>query len=361
MKLNLPKLYKMTSTGAIQEWSIDVANDGVPHYLVTYGQKDGKMQVNRVDVPTGKNIGKSNETTAEEQCLSEAESKWTKQRDRKGYTEEIPKSKPFRPMLAQPYEKAKDKIDRRGYFVQPKLDGIRCFARIDNMGDVTLLSRTNKRFFGLEHIAADLASYVGKTLDGELYSDKLDFQKITSLVRKEKNVSDQSLLIQYRIYDYVSDDDFKDRYSWLNNNLVHTPNVRTVPTFQVKNDEYVQYLEKFLTMGYEGLMIRNTKGSYQVNRRSPNLIKVKKFIDEEYEIVGWKTGKGKHKDVPTFRMRTKDGKEFEATPEGSMEYRKELLDDAVNIVGKMGTVRFFEYTNDGIPRFPVFVVVRDYE
>jgi hypothetical protein len=38
-----------------------------------------------------------------------------------------------------------------------------------------------------------------------------------------------------------------------------------------------------------------------------------------------------------------------------------MLSDAPNLIGKSLTVRYFEMTDDNIPRFPVGVSIRDYE
>ena len=60
----LPKLYKKTTTGAIQEWRISLyVIDGVATIISNYGQVDGKIQESREQVLVGKNIGKLNETT----------------------------------------------------------------------------------------------------------------------------------------------------------------------------------------------------------------------------------------------------------------------------------------------------------
>ena len=49
-------------------------------------------------------------------------------------------------------------------------------------------------------------------------------------------------------------------------------------------------------------------------------------------------------------------KTFSCKPEGSHELRVQYLED--DNIGKFLTVRFFELTDEGIPRFPVGVYVR---
>ena len=130
-------LYKIDSKGKLREWNIEVHTyPSIPKYVVTHGLKDGKQQDKMQEVPYGKNIGRANETTAQEQCILEARSKWINQRDRKGYSEEIPTEKKFGPMLAKSYAKpGTDLTDLKDgkhivfpCLYQPKLDGIRCVS-----------------------------------------------------------------------------------------------------------------------------------------------------------------------------------------------------------------------------------------
>lgn len=71
----LPMLFKKASTGAVQFWEIEV---NASTLITRWGQVDGAVQETR-DVAKGKNLGKANETTPEQQALAEASAKWTKQ------------------------------------------------------------------------------------------------------------------------------------------------------------------------------------------------------------------------------------------------------------------------------------------
>ena len=82
-------LYKKTSTGAIQQWSIKATNiNNIACIVSNYGQVGGKIQESIEQVLQGKNEGKANETTAYEQAISQAESTWKKQL-KKGYVDNI--------------------------------------------------------------------------------------------------------------------------------------------------------------------------------------------------------------------------------------------------------------------------------
>jgi hypothetical protein len=127
--MKLPKLYSRTATGAVQEWEIEI--DG-SQYRSIAGQKDGKKIISAWTVVERKNIGKANETSLEEQAMSEAKSKWQKKIDR-GYKEDIndiDNATFISPMLAKKWSDENRKKDVRKdwkaekkVFSQPKLDG----------------------------------------------------------------------------------------------------------------------------------------------------------------------------------------------------------------------------------------------
>lgn len=48
-----------------------------------------------------------------------------------------------------------------------------------------------------------------------------------------------------------------------------------------------------------------------------------------------------------------DGRTFESGIRGTFDYCKTLLEESKHYIGGVGTVRFFNWTPDGKPRFPV--------
>ncbi len=385
--LSLAPLYKMDSKGKIRVLTVSHGSDERGwFYEQEHGLLDGKLQTSRTYVK-GKNVGRANETTDEQQAEKEAEAKWIAKRDRSGYTELIPEDKPMMPMLAQSHDKHGHKIAYPAY-IQPKLDGIRCFIHVDGE-NVKLVSRTGKEFKSLGHIAdavRELVSVMDKSagsfiLDGELYNHefKNDFQGLVSAIKRDKP-SENTRLVQFHCYDYVAEArDFEDRINelydmdwWLNPNLndlstnpgfTYGEAIQIVETFGVDNfDEVVEQNALWLEDGYEGSMIRNAKGGYQPNKRSPNLQKYKSFLDAEFEIVGAYENKGRMEGQCTFTCVTEDGTEFGCKPMGTEAQREQYWTDfqAGKLTGKMLTVKFFEWTTseNPVPRFPVGVCVR---
>ena len=391
--MKLPTLYKLTTAGAIQQWQIVVDGD---KYRTISGQKDGKKIQNKWTVCKPKNVGRANATTGEEQAIKEAIAKHDKKLE-SGYhlnVENIKKKKFYEPMLAQDFKnKNRQKevmfsIDESGVgapvFSQPKLDGIRCIAMREG-----LFTRTGKEITAVPHISEALEPFFEKypnaVLDGELYNHKYkdDFNKIIHLVRKQ-NLTDEHLaeseeMIQYHIYDapvigkgfggrynWTEKDSFSDRTSILdaqfpNLGLDKEDCLVLVETIEIHGREQLdRCYEDYVDAGYEGQMIR-LDGPYE-NKRSPRLLKRKDFIDEEYKILGYEEGKGNRVGtIKHFQFESKTGKPFNSNVKGTFEYLADLLQNAESLIGKKATVKYFNLTPDGVPRFPYVIAIRDYE
>ncbi len=164
-----PTLYKRTSTGKIQTWFIEI--DG-GSYRTTSGQQGGKLVTSLWTVAEAKNVGRSNETSPEEQALLETEAIYTKKLEQGGYfrtIEEIDDDRGFfEPMLAHPFDPTRLPEGER-FYVQPKFNGIRCVARKSG-----LWSRKGKKFVNCPHIEEELKPFFetwpDAILDGELYN-----------------------------------------------------------------------------------------------------------------------------------------------------------------------------------------------
>ncbi len=184
---SLPKLYKKTSTGKIQEWEVHVKDrDGITIIVNNYGQVDGKIQESIEQVLEGKNIGKANETTTWEQAVAQAKARWEKQK-KKGYVENIEDAKEGKiddvikggvfPILAYKFAEQGHKI-KYPALAQPKLDGHRCIAQkepVELTGiKYSLWSRTRKPINSVPHIAKALEATGYPYLDGELWNPDIN-------------------------------------------------------------------------------------------------------------------------------------------------------------------------------------------
>lgn len=369
-----PTLYKTSNAGKIQEWDLHVNElaDGSAEIITVHGQRNGKKQTARVHVTKGKNAGKANATNPVQQAVSEAESKYNKQLD-KGYSEEMGAKAVLRPMLAQSFDKHAKKIVYP-VFVQPKLDGVRCLA-YKKGSEIILESRKGKRFKSLKHIEEFLddvfKKYPGLILDGELYNSTENFQELSGIIRRDKT-NPKSIKIHYHIYDIINEKSFDERNKFIEK-LFDSDHLKVGPakdfiikveTFTAKSKDEVDKLhDKIRGEGYEGIMLRNSAGPYQPDKRSYDLQKYKVFQDQEFKIVGAEEGVGKFEGICTFVCETDTGAVFRCTPEGTDDVRHEYWVNRKKYIGKFLTVRFFEWTTSDppLPRFPVGISIRDYE
>jgi DNA ligase-1 len=364
-----PMLYKKASTGAIVEWQISVEGTTI---ITEWGQRGGKKQIGEDVIKEGKNIGRANATTPEEQALLEAEATWTKKL-KKDYVKTLGSAEAgessdlveggILPMLAKKYSEDGDKI-KFPAFVQPKLDGHRCTAVVDKDGRCTLWSRTRKRINSMPHIIKDIESLRCRniTLDGELYNhayhDK--FEQLTHFIRQpdyEKGCE----IVEYHIYDTATSGGFRERAEHLAECLgpKGTGNLVLVETVEVDDeDALLVEFERFLDEGYEGAMVRNADGLY-VNKRSSDLQKIKKFDDAEFECVGVEEGRGKLAGHGIFVCVTKTGTEFRAKMKGDSEELKKYYVNPGLVVGKQVTIKYQGMTSkSNVPRFPVALRLR---
>jgi DNA ligase-1 len=364
---SLPQLFKRDSKGKIRVWTVQVGwnDDDVAGIRAISGLVDGKKIISVWNISQPTNVGRSNARNALEQAKFEAQAEWTKQSDKDYFDNinEVDSFTAFKPMLAHDFTKT----PVTSGICQPKLDGIRCIASAKG-----LFSRAFKEIVAVPHISEALADFTKDhptvTLDGELYNHELkaDFQKITSLVRKTKNISEEALaeskeLVQYHIYDMFDSANpnmtFMQRYNWIQKN-VHLVNkkelgIHLVASAICETSEEIDIMYgSYTSDGYEGQMIRQDT-PYE-GKRTKSLLKRKEFITEEYKVVKVIEGQGAWTGyAKRFILALPDGTEFGSGVRGTQAQLKELLES--NDTPDWATCRYFELSNDGVPRFPVVI------
>lgn len=414
--MNETVLYqKSASTGKGKVWKIRVDNRGTQSEIVIRSGafnfetgEEGKLTTNTAIVSTGKNIGKSNETTHYTQAVSEAEAK-VELKLREGYVSDpteaagsssatlgsgIPK-----PMLAQKYHPTGEqngsktlkqmKLEGKQIIVQPKLDGNRCMIKVtregNKIGAVMYTRKGDVMPVQLSHIVESVttaAAYFGLTkeliLDGELYCDPsvMSFNTLNGLIKRQTATpaqEKQRKLIKYHLYDVMVDKGYEDRMLMLE--LFKDENVHLVESKAITaTDANIKVeLERWLEQGYEGLMIRQLGVGYD-NKRSWQLVKVKLFEDREFKLIGFEEDvRGGFVGTFVFdlpeRLLAELGKpsndangvpitSFKAGASGqSVEDRTYMLQHPEEFLGKIGTVEYFGW--DYRPRFGKFKGLRE--
>jgi len=346
-------------------WEVSVVEtDSVPEIRVAYGKLGGKVIEKNQKVTKGKNIGKANETTPTQQAIKDAESLWTSQLERNHYgltVEESLQKKLHAPMLAHVYADYKSRIEWHNARVQPKFNGHRCVAKKHSDGFVTLTSREGVNITSLHRLLEDLeaALNAGETVDGELYLHGTSLQQISSFIKKRQDVSDN---IQFYIYDLFSELPFARRWAYAEERIKFSGVVRKTPTFLVKDEEQLfKFQAKAISEGYEGAMLRHSDSPYEPGKRSKSLLKVKTFLDDEFEIVGVKEGEKTFEGMAIFICDSKRGGTFDVTSPGTHDEKREAWKNKDSFIGKMLTVKYAEYTQTESPKpfHPVALQIRE--
>lgn len=357
-------LYKRSTTGKVLVWFMEI--DGC-RYRTTSGQQDGKKVTTEWTTAKAKNVGRSNETTPEEQAVLEVEAEYQKklQKDYHLVLNDVDQVMRFKPMLATKWKDRVEKIDSsESLYIQPKLDGVRCIAT-----KTGLWTREGKPILGAPHIFEALQKYFSLDgdliLDGELYNHSLkdNFNQIVSAVKKQKPTQKDLLLskeiIQYWIYDVPSiKKQFSQRFEVLSKMFKDGPSsIQVLSTQKARIDSVEPMAESFIQEGFEGAMVR-LDGNYE-QKRSNNLIKYKEFQDEEFTIIDIQEGDGNRQGMAArVILDCGGGSQFGAGIIGDVALCRDLLINKHKHIGKQGTVIFQNYTPDGIPRFPKFKGVR---
>jgi ATP-dependent DNA ligase len=277
-------------------------------------------------------VSRTNVKTGYEKACARAQTMWNN---------EHVKGVQVMPMLANKWGE-RHKYISTPFYVQPKLDGVRLLVSKNGC-----FSRTGKPVEGLDHLSDGLRE--GEYLDGECYAPNMTFEEITSMFKTNPTK------LNFYIFDYFDLErpelTFEERMDCVS---VETKLLK-------KKSDVEKWHDIFVDQGYEGIMIREASSIYEVGKRSNYLLKFKKFQTEEYEIVGAKTGHGRDADAVVWVCKLTNGREFNVRPEGTIKQREEHYRDRKKYMGKMLTVRFQNLTDLDVPRFPVGVVIRDYE
>lgn len=453
----LPILYCIDKKEKERFWEIWVMGATV-HKL--HGEVGGKATPNSRTYK-GLNKDKKNATTAEEQAKREAERDWINQID-KGY---YPKTKEGKELakkitnakneqgnvntqisslirggdIKSPVKseskaktKSKDKKDNgvlvgyetnfypmhchtwsdeqkvlkyfdfeNGVYIQPKLDGTRCFVRIVD-DKVVMTSRKGKQFVWLKHLRSEVLEFLKNhkdiILDCELYAhtitgtitfdkknkatfspgdtelpDKHRFNVITTACRVSRTnpheLEEQMCLYVFDIADesgtLTQDERFELLDELFNKKGIEKrcPHIKRVITKIIYNKKEIEeYHDEVAQDGYEGVVLRSRDLHYESNGRSLRMRKHKHFVDKEYPITGVICDEGVDREY--FRwicIDKKLNKTFRVKPMGTREERWYWYDNHKKYKGKLLTVKFQELTADGVPRFGVGKCIRDYE
>ena len=283
----------------------------------------------------------------------------------------------FKVALANPYNVKRVDFKSGDWYGSRKLDGVRCICRKEN-DIVTFFSRSGKEFLTLGNLENEILKIPGNfILDGEICMvDKdgnEDFQGIMKQIRKKDH---QIQKPKFFVFDYLTLEQFDNQTGTtpltlrLRNGYHNLPNDVNYDMLEFLPQEQLTTEEQFTEMakdaeeaGFEGIMVRKNVG-YE-GKRSHNLLKVKKFHDSEYTVLGttnafirW-TENGKQVERECLSNITIEHKGCKVNVGSgfSKEQREMYFESPQDIIGKTVTIQYFEETknqNGGFSlRFPV--------
>lgn len=277
----------------------------------------------------------------------------------------------FEVSLAQKFELKRIK-DMGSVYVEPKLDGIRCFAIVEN-STARLFARSGKL---ISNFDSTIGSALGELGDG-CYDGELMGEDFVALMRQAYRKDNVDISDAYlTLFDYLSLEEWKsddattstkDRYTELKKR-VSTLYTRALPWRSYVNvvsrhevpateEDIMALHHTFVQAGYEGAMVKTMDSPYQFGR-SYDVMKVKEFHDVDLPIIGLEEGTGRHEGRLGAVKINFNGVIVKVGSGFSDEEREQVWDDQYNFLGRMIEVRYQEVTPDGSLRFPTFVCFR---
>ena len=290
----------------------------------------------------------------------------------------------LKPQLAIEHTKVKTQPSNR--YMSEKLDGIRCIV----FGGVAY-SRSLKRIPNLSIQAyANMYSTELEGMDGELIvGDKNApdvFNQSTSGVMRIEGEPD----FTFWVFDcWHPTATWLQRYSRLVNYVFTPKRVIVLTHHPVTDDSDIDEFEAaMLAQGAEGVMLRDADAKYKCGRsgtKTPELQKVKRFVDNEFQIIGWepkytntneaktnelgRTARSTAKDgmvaldtMGSLILRTSKGDVFSCGSGMTDAIRVDLWERRETLMGQLAKVKYFDVgTGYNVPRFPVLVGIRHKE
>ena len=269
-------------------------------------------------------------------------------------------------------------------FSSAKLDGIRCLI-VDGVAVSRSLKPIRNKHVQSLFGSADLNGFDGELIVGEPNASDV-YRTTNSGVMSEDGEPDVSFYVFDR-WD-MPDTPYSERMSSLFSTISKwsNPRIKLVQQYRVQNEtELLAIEEGALNEGYEGLMVRSGEGKYKYGRSTLKefiLGKLKRFSDSEFRVVGFTelfhngneattnalghTERSSHQENKVGRnvlgalvLETEDGQRFQCGTGFTDTLRAEIWAQRDAYLGKFAKVKHFEIGVKSLPRFPVFLGMRD--
>jgi len=255
-------------------------------------------------------------------------------------------------------------LPTRGNFViEPKYDGLRCIAMVDE-GAVTLLSRNGKEFTSSDHLKDSILK-LGRNgvFDGELTSG--NFNSSVSAVKRKSEQNDSTV---YNIFDYLDPDEWKTPVnSWRQRRFKLTEMFRAgtpsglvlTPAYDLSSEaDAFKYYNQFLNLGYEGGIVKNARGIYRFSRHR-DWMKLKETNDADLRVESLVEGEGKYRGMLGAAIVFYNNKRVSVGSGFSDEQRELFWQNSNLILKKVIEIHYHQVTPEGSLRHPRFIKIRE--
>ena len=280
-------------------------------------------------------------------------------------------------MLAQKYFDNEKYVEGKEFTLTMKMDGHRCLI-VKGNDNIQAFTRQHKEYEGLNEIVNELKNIYGQfVIDGELLisnykevAPELRYKLTSNIVRKDGDKVGVTLIV----FDIISLNDFNKgicyipyshRREILEDIFRDTKFIKPVEKVYVGSDtsKILPLLDKYTSMGEEGLMLNINDSPYEC-KRTKELLKLKKMQTCDLEIIGFEEGDGRLKGTLGKVIVDYKGNEVGVGSGYSDADREYFWTHQDELLGRVIEVSYFEETTSAKSdkpslRFPVFKQIRE--
>lgn len=251
-------------------------------------------------------------------------------------------------LLLKTYDSSQDVT---GWLMSEKLDGMRAI-----WNGHMLTSRQGNPINAPQWFIDGLPPFA---IDGELWTKRGDFENVLSIVRQQ-TPDDRWRSISYNIFEVPNQSGgLLARLAVLEDYLTKHPQtfVKIIKQSPISSSNQLKTdLERITALGGEGLVVRKPETQYHSGRSADDL-KVKQYQDAECTVIGYKAGQGKYKGkTGALQCQLLSGLTI-YIGSGLSDQQREFPPKIASLI----TFKYYGYTKNNIPRFPVFMRVRPTE
>jgi DNA ligase-1 len=241
-------------------------------------------------------------------------------------------------------------IDPAAYWVSEKLDGVRAY-----WDGQRLYFRSGVPVSAPDWFTRD---FPRQAMDGELWLGRGTFERLSGIVRKTEPVETEWREVRYMLFELPgASGSFSARIVAMRALVAaaRVPWLKAIDQFRVADRKALQArLDEVVAAGGEGLMLHRADAIYAAGR-SGDLLKFKPYLDADATVVGHLPGKGRHAGrMGALSVEDDAGHRFRIGTGFSDAQR-----DDPPALGSRVIYRYRGLTAKGLPRFPVFLRVRE--